>query len=168
MVPFYGQGMNAGLEDVRVLFDFLDAHGVYDPTLPDPIAREQARAQALAEYTMQRTPDAAAINDLALRNYEEMRSSVKSPLYRIRKWVEERVDVYFPSLGFSTQYSRVSFGNERYSEVEKAVERQGKILMRALSMSFVGLGGLGCFLLWRGNRAGLSGRWLGGLTTHKR
>ena len=26
MVPFYGQGMNAGLEDVRVLFDLIDKH----------------------------------------------------------------------------------------------------------------------------------------------
>lgn len=163
MVPFYGQGMNAGLEDVRVLFDFLDQHGVYDPTVSnDPAARALARARALEEYTMQRTPDASSINDLALRNYTEMRASVTSPVYRLRKWVEESVNKYLPSLGWSTQYSRVSFENERYSEVEKAVERQGRILMGGLGLSLAGLVGVGGFWAWRWNHARPTGRVLTG------
>ncbi|MCJ1258998.1 kynurenine 3-monooxygenase, mitochondrial precursor [Lignoscripta atroalba] len=115
MVPFYGQGMNAGLEDVRVLFDFLDEHGVYDASASSSSksSRTQSRARALQAYTAHRTPDASAINDLALRNYEEMRSSVTSPLYRVRKFVEESVNKYLPGLGWKTQYSRVSFENER-------------------------------------------------------
>ncbi len=147
MVPFYGQGMNAGLEDVRVLFDFLDAQNVY--TLQDSSARAKARTQALEAYTAFRTPDAHTINDLALRNYEEMRSSVQSPLYKIRKWIEESVNTWFPGLGWSTQYSRVSFENERYSEVEMAVQKQGRILLAVLGLGVLGLGGLGGFGLRR-------------------
>ena len=128
MVPFYGQGMNAGLEDVRVLFDFLDRHGVYN-ACSDTTARQQARCAALAEYTAQRSPDAAAINDLALRNYEEMRAGVTSPLYKMRKYVEEKFSRYLPFLGFATQYSRISFGNQRYSEVERAVRWQADVLV---------------------------------------
>lgn len=142
MVPFYGQGMNAGLEDVQVLFDILDKHGIYDSSTPNHAARNRAREAALDKYTSQRAPDAAAINDLALRNYEEMRSSVQSPIYKMRKWMEETVNVYLPSLGWRTQYTRVSFENERYSEVEKAVQRQGRILMGVIGLSLVGLGGL--------------------------
>ncbi len=161
MVPFYGQGMNAGLEDVRVLFDFLDQHGVYDPTVSsDSASRAEARAKALTDYTMQRTPDASAINDLALRNYTEMRASVKSPLYRLRKWIEESVNKYVPSLGWSTQYSRVSFENERYSEVEKAVQRQGRILTVVVGLSLAALAGVGGTTLWRWQHARPSGRWL--------
>lgn len=129
MVPFYGQGMNAGLEDVRVLFEILDRHGVYDPTSSDSIARQRARHEALAKYTSQRTPDAAAINDLAMRNYEEMRAGVTSPLYKMRKYVEEKISRHLPSLGFATQYSRVSFENQRYSEVEQSVKWQSDILI---------------------------------------
>ncbi|KAA6410494.1 MAG: kynurenine 3-monooxygenase [Lasallia pustulata] len=151
MVPFYGQGMNAGLEDARVLFDMLDKHGVYDLSMRNGKTRNEARANALLAYTTQRTPDASAINDLALRNYEEMRSSVVSPFYRLRKWVEERVNKYIPSLGWSTQYSRVSFENERYSEVEKAAQRQGRILMGVLGVGLVGLGSLGGLWWWRWN-----------------
>ncbi|KAL6705841.1 kynurenine 3-monooxygenase, mitochondrial precursor [Coniothyrium glycines] len=115
MVPFYGQGMNAGLEDVRVLFDFLDKY-------PDD------RSKALDEYSKERTPDAQTINDLALGNYREMASDVKKPLYLLRKWIEEQLYIHVPSLGWATQYSRVTFSNMRYSEVQRAAQRQTKIL----------------------------------------
>ncbi|KAI9816045.1 MAG: kynurenine 3-monooxygenase, mitochondrial precursor [Pycnora praestabilis] len=160
MVPFYGQGMNAGLEDVRVLFEFLDKHSTAGEETQGPQSRKRARAAALAEYSKQRTPDASAINDLALQNYTEMRSSVRSPLYRLRKYIEESVNKWLPSVGWQTQYSRISFGNERYSEVEKAVERQGRVLLGVLGLGLtvgLGMGGVG---YWRWRHATDSGRFL--------
>ena len=154
MVPFYGQGMNAGLEDVRVLFEILDKYNVYSSINTDHTIRGKKRQAALDEYTAQRTPDAAAINDLALRNYEEMRSGVQSPLYKVRKWLEETINIYVPSLGWRTQYTRVSFENERYTEVEKAVQRQGRILIGTLALGVLSLGGLGALRL--GKRDGLT------------
>ncbi|ROW14168.1 hypothetical protein VPNG_04293 [Cytospora leucostoma] len=112
MVPFYGQGMNTGLEDVRTLFTFLDKHADGD------------RAKALEEYTAYRVPDAHTINDLALQNYVEMRAGVLSPAYRLRKFLEEGLSKYLPALGWQTKYSRVSFSNERYSEVIARSEYQ--------------------------------------------
>lgn len=135
MVPFYGQGMNAGLEDVRVLFSILDKHAARDSNNPagdaDPSADDAAyhREVALAEYTATRIPDAHAINDLALQNYVEMRSSVLSPGYRLRKWLEETMSVYLPGLGWHTRYSRVSFSNERYSDVVRRTDHQGNVLV---------------------------------------
>ncbi|OAA53519.1 FAD dependent oxidoreductase [Niveomyces insectorum RCEF 264] len=143
MVPFYGQGMNAGLEDVNVLFALLDKHAaveenapgdanvpsVLSSASPDQTAR---RAAALAEYTALRVPDAYAINDLALRNYVEMRAAVLSPAYRLRKFLEERLSVYVPRLGWQTQYARVSFGHERYSAVAAQSARQGRVLLAGL------------------------------------
>ncbi|KAK4130593.1 FAD/NAD(P)-binding domain-containing protein [Trichocladium antarcticum] len=131
MVPFYGQGMNAGLEDVRILFDILDKHARLDELSAAP-DRAASRARALAEYTAVRIPDAHAINDLALQNYVEMRASVLSPAYRFRKWLEEALSKYLPGLGWQTKYARVSFGNERYSEVVARSEHQGKMLVRGL------------------------------------
>ena len=146
MVPFYGQGMNAGLEDVRVLFSMLDKHqaSVYDPE-----TTAFHRAQALAEYSSFRTTDAHAINDLALENYTEMRASVVSPLYRMRKWTEERISKYLPSLGWRTKYARVSFGNERYSEVVRQSQRQGRLLVIGIMGMSMGPVVLGGFLVWR-------------------
>ncbi|KAF2192105.1 kynurenine 3-monooxygenase [Zopfia rhizophila CBS 207.26] len=130
MVPFYGQGMNAGLEDVRVLFEFLDKY----PT---------DRAKALQEYTNHRIPDAQTINDLALRNYREMATDVKRPLYLLRKWIEETLDLYLPSAGWATQYSRVTFSNMRYSEVQGASQRQARILNAVVGLGLASVIGSG-------------------------
>ena len=130
MVPFYGQGMNAGLEDVRVFFSIWD--NTSEASSSDITG---IRAEALAAYSRQREPDAHAINDLALQNYIEMRSSVVSRSYQWRKWLEEKLSVWVPSLGWATKYSGVSFGNERYSEIVRKSDRQGRLLV----MGMIGL-----------------------------
>jgi kynurenine 3-monooxygenase len=153
MVPFYGQGMNAGLEDVRVLYDKLDE---YLPEIKQGTPSEHRngmRAKALAVYTKERQADAAAINDLALRNYQEMRSDVTSPIYRLRKFVEERLYAYAPSLGWATQYSRVSFGNMRYSDVEKKAQEQSKVLTTTLVTTLGSVAAYAAWWIWRWNRA---------------
>jgi kynurenine 3-monooxygenase len=128
MVPFYGQGMNAGLESVRVLFSHLDAH-------------PSDRAAALAAYTAERAPDAKAICDMALANYAEMAAHVTSPVYIARKWVEEHLDKWLPTLGWATQYSRVSFGNERYSEVVASARKQKVVLRSVVALGLALVGG---------------------------
>lgn len=146
MVPFYGQGMNAGLEDVRVLFSHLDAQ---------PSDREAA----LAAYSKERIPDAHTINDLALHNYWEMHAGVTSPLYLLRKRIEEFLSDKVPSTGFKTQYARVSFSNQRYSEVWKSVEQQGRWLARGLLGSvLVPAMGWAAWWAWRYQRASHTGR----------
>ncbi|KAF2148757.1 FAD/NAD(P)-binding domain-containing protein [Myriangium duriaei CBS 260.36] len=142
MVPFYGQGMNAGLESVRLLFSTLDSHPSSD------------RAEALAAYSAMRVPQAKAICELAMNNYQEMRSDVRSPVYRLRKSIEEKLSVWFPRLGWATQYSRVSFENVPYDEVVRRARRQGQVLGWWLA-GLVGAGGMGA--AWVGVGIGL--RW---------
>lgn len=60
MVPYYGQGMNAGMEDVTLLT------GILDKQLP--------LDEALAQFTESRWRDAFAICDLAMYNYVEVGS----------------------------------------------------------------------------------------------
>jgi kynurenine 3-monooxygenase len=155
MVPFYGQGMNAGLEDVRVLFDHLDK---YLPPTQDKSKAQRAvlRAAALQSYTKDREQDASAICDMAYANYAEMSSHVRSPLYLLRKFVEERLSVYLPSLGWATQYSRVSFGNERYSVVQSSAKRQQKVLREFVGTLVGGAVGLGIFWAVRLRKRGFS------------
>ncbi|KAK5992954.1 Kynurenine 3-monooxygenase [Cladobotryum mycophilum] len=162
MVPFYGQGMNAGMEDVRVFFSILDKHAemggeTNDPSDESPNLDATAsfhRGLALAEYSAVRAPDAHAINNLALQNYIEMRASVLSKRYRLRKFLEEFMSLHFPSFGWQTKYSRVSFSNEGYSEIIRKSDHQGKMLVR----SFMGLLGspfilIGAILLYKRQRS---------------
>ncbi|KAJ2991160.1 hypothetical protein NUW58_g2620 [Xylaria curta] len=151
MVPFYGQGMNAGLEDVRILFSTLDKYAAAENNDPVNSGINDAafqRAIALNEYSTLRVADAHAINDLALQNYVEMRASVLSRVYRVRKFLEEFLSVHVPSLGWHTQYSRVSFGNERYSEVVARSQHQGRVLTKGLLVLLVSplIGSLGIVL----------------------
>lgn len=72
MVPFYGQGLNCGLEDVRILSTLLVEEGV-KPTIP-PAKMEsknsidQRLARALDRYSDTRHEDLIAICDLAMDN----------------------------------------------------------------------------------------------------
>ncbi|KAF9264797.1 FAD/NAD(P)-binding domain-containing protein [Marasmius fiardii PR-910] len=87
MVPFYGQGLNCGLEDVRVLKVLLDQEDVRSsyPTGSDDNLEDKRLARALLRYSQERHKDLVAINDLAMNNYVEMRHLVTTPLYLFRK-----------------------------------------------------------------------------------
>lgn len=70
MVPFYGQGLNCGLEDVRILASTILAHAV-DPTVrkdATPRDVDVNLALALASYSKERHDDLVAICDLAMQN----------------------------------------------------------------------------------------------------
>jgi len=71
------------------------------------------------------------------------------------------MNVYLPSAGFATQYSRVSFGNVRYSEVEKLAQKQGNILlggMAGIVALMIPAMGYASWALWRWNRASHASR----------
>lgn len=68
MVPFYGQGLNCGLEDVRVL-DILLRDARVVPTAQVPEGQEDLRlAGALRSYSESRHEDLVAACDLAMAN----------------------------------------------------------------------------------------------------
>lgn len=68
MVPFYGQGLNCGLEDVRVLTALLHEAGVDPTTFREPDDFDLRLARALSRYSETRHEDLIAINDLAMDN----------------------------------------------------------------------------------------------------
>lgn len=96
MVPFYGQGMNCGFEDVRVLMELIDKNnGNYE--------------LAFNEYTEVRRDDLKAIIDLAMRNYVEMRHSVTSWRYLLRKKVDALLTTVLGDKRWIPMYTMVSF-----------------------------------------------------------
>ncbi|KAK7901180.1 hypothetical protein WMY93_017949 [Mugilogobius chulae] len=72
VVPFYGQGMNAGFEDCVVFDEIMDQFN-------------EDLGVVLEEYTRVRVPDDHAIADLAMYNYIEMRAHVNSKWFLFRK-----------------------------------------------------------------------------------
>jgi kynurenine 3-monooxygenase len=134
MVPFYGQGMNAGFEDVRVLFEHIRAHSDL--------------STALSSYSETRKANAHSINDLAMTNYVEMRANVTSSIYKARKRVEEVLYDYLPMLSITTQYALVSFSNTPYSKVISHMKWQKRVLNAAATCLVFGTIGLVAWIPW--------------------
>ena len=114
IVPFYGQGMNAAFEDVRILDEMLEAAG------DDP-------AKVLPAFSRRRKPAGDAIADLALANFVEMRDRVASPLFLARKKLEKVLSGVLPGT-FEPLYDLVSFSNTPYHEAREKARRQDRIL----------------------------------------
>ena len=115
VVPFYGQGMNSGFEDCRVLNDLMEKYNDdWDQILP--------------EFQQQRKPDADAISELALQNFIEMRDLVADEKFLLRKKIESKLHEKFPNQ-WIPQYSMVTFHDEiRYSEARDIGEKQKQIM----------------------------------------
>lgn len=119
LVPFYGQGMNAGFEDCRVLNDLLnDYEDDWDKTLP--------------EFQRLRKPDTDAIAQLALDNFVEMRDLVADPDFLLRKKIEARLHELYPEKWIPL-YSMVTFEDTmRYSEALKIGRLQKEIMDKVM------------------------------------
>ncbi|XP_055531129.1 kynurenine 3-monooxygenase [Wyeomyia smithii] len=121
MVPFYGQGMNAGFEDCSVLTELFNRHG-------NDIDR------ILAEFSETRWEDAHSICDLAMYNYVEMRDLVTKRSYLFRKKLDELLFWLMPNT-WVPLYNSVSFSHMRYSRCIANRKWQDKILTRVLYCS---------------------------------
>lgn len=68
MVPFFGQGLNCGLEDVRVLDRLLLNENVDPKFHPEYGTLDTRLARALQTYSDTRHEDLITISDLAMAN----------------------------------------------------------------------------------------------------
>lgn len=102
IVPFYGQGMNAGFEDCRVLNQLLDQSSDW--------------TTLFKEFQQLRKPDTDAIAKLALDNFIEMRDLVADANFLLRKKIEAKLNQLFPNKWIPL-YSMVTFHDDiRYSD----------------------------------------------------
>jgi len=119
IVPFYGQGMNAGFEDCFVLNELLDKYQDDWPTV-------------LAEFQEVRKPDNDAIAQLALDNFVEMRDLVADEDFLLRKKIEAKLHDYFPD-EWIPLYSMVTFEETmRYSEALAKGALQHKVMTEVM------------------------------------
>uniref|UniRef100_UPI00260A83E2 FAD-dependent oxidoreductase n=1 Tax=Oleiagrimonas sp. TaxID=2010330 RepID=UPI00260A83E2 len=116
IVPFHGQGMNAGFEDATTLAALLAEHG---------------SATAFARFQDQRKPDADAIAAMALENYVEMRDAVTDPQFLLRRALGQSLSGRAPE-HFMSRYRMVSFTHLPYAYAWQRGRAQERLLEQLL------------------------------------
>lgn len=124
IVPFYGEGMNAGYEDCKVLNDLLNEHG------------DDNWAEVLHRYAAARKPNGDAIADLSLRNFVEMRDLVADPKFLLRKKIEGHIQAKHPDKWLPL-YSQVKFSDIAYKDAWNEGLRHDRIMEEVLAMKGV-------------------------------
>lgn len=118
IVPFYGQGMNSGFEDCRILNKILD--------------EESDWKVALERYQKERKANGDAIADLAMRNFIEMRDLTADPQFLLRKKIEAHLHQRYPDRWIPL-YSMVTFTHIPYEEALRIGKVQDKIMAEVMT-----------------------------------
>ena len=135
-VPFYGQGMNAALEDCLCLAEAVDAEVA---AAAGGGGEGDTLERAVAAFAARRQPAGIALCDLSMGNYEEMREHTASPLFRARLAVERLLHWAAPTW-WVPQYSLVAFSRVPYDEVVAVVARQDAAAARVVAWGGAALG----------------------------
>ncbi|PIB29825.1 FAD-dependent oxidoreductase [Maribacter sp. 4G9] len=120
IVPFYGQGMNAGFEDIYELNDLIRTYGDDWETI-------------FKNYQEKRKPNADAIAELSYRNFMEMSSKTADPLFLLQKKIEKRFAEKHPEKWIPA-YSRVTFSDRPYAEALAEGDFQEKIMKEVMAI----------------------------------
>jgi kynurenine 3-monooxygenase len=115
VVPFYGQGMNASFEDVRVFDEILEQH-------------EGDWTTILEKFQEARVENGNAIGDLAKQNEYEMREKVADPIFIKKRGLEMRLEQEYPQ--YYSKYSLVTFNEDMpYAEAMRLGLLQDEALL---------------------------------------
>jgi kynurenine 3-monooxygenase len=117
IVPFFGQGMNSGFEDVTLL--------------AEELARTPDFAEAFERFAAARKPDTEAIADLAVENFVEMRDKVADPRFLELRALEHDLQDKMPGR-YLTRYQLVTFTRIPYRVALEAGRIQSRILHELL------------------------------------
>ncbi|MBK7289917.1 MAG: FAD-dependent monooxygenase [Chitinophagaceae bacterium] len=121
LVPFFGQGMNCGFEDCRILDELIEKNG-------------DDWKSILEEYQTQRKPDGDAIADMAVYNFTEMRDRTADPKFLLQKKIEARLHEKYPDKWIPA-YSQVTFSPHiRYSDALARGNMQEEIMKEVMTI----------------------------------
>jgi kynurenine 3-monooxygenase len=113
IVPFFGQGMNAGFEDVEVFSNLLDSF---------------EEGETLFNHFFQlRKKNADAIADMAVENFVEMSAKTADEKFLYQKKVEKILHEKFPE-DYISRYALVSFSTTPYKVAYQVGQKQELIL----------------------------------------
>ena len=119
-VPFYGQGMNCGFEDCRILDELLE------------INNEDIN-KCFKIFSEIRKPNGDGLQDLSMHNFIVMRDKTADPMFLIQKKIEKKFSNLYPKK-WTPLYSMVSFSNISYEKAWDIGMKQEKIMKEIMKI----------------------------------
>jgi kynurenine 3-monooxygenase len=113
VLPFMGQGLNTGLEDLYILNRYLDRNGLI-------------QGKKLSSYEMERRPQADAIRQISQDQFRYLTGQYEQKEYRMRSAIAEKL----AAEGQLPTYSACAFSLEPFSRI---LDRE-EVLRQELSL----------------------------------
>lgn len=104
ILPFMGQGLNTGLEDLYVLNDFIAENGLKS-------------GKSLAEFASIRRPQSDAIRDISMEQFRYLTGKMTQSERSVRKDVEKHLEEH----GLPGVYASCAFTNEPFADIQERI-----------------------------------------------
>lgn len=101
LIPFFGQGMNSGFEDCRILNEFLDLyHDDWSRVMP--------------AFYLARKPNTDAVSEMSTDNHNEIQIGIRNQRFNFKKQLEQHLMQRYPDR-YVSKHVLVMFTNTNYA-----------------------------------------------------
>lgn len=114
VVPFFGQGMNCGFEDCRILNELLERY-------------DDDWQQVMPAFYAERKQNTDAVAQMSLGNFNEIQSKIRDPQFNLKKQLEQELMHRYPE-DYISRHVLVMFTNTPYAVAHSIGELQGELL----------------------------------------
>lgn len=101
LIPFFGQGMNSGFEDCRILNELLDLY-------------QDDWWRAMPAFYRSRKPDTDAVSEMSMANYHEIQTGIRDEHFNLKKQLEQHLMRRYPTR-YVSKHVLVMFSNTPYA-----------------------------------------------------
>lgn len=121
VLPFLGQGMNAGFEDVNLFVSMLEKHK------KENLTEKKSLKTLFESFFQSRFNNACALSQMSEDNYNEMRNEVEKDFFLLKKQVDFLLEKQFPEK-YQSIYRLLAFSHTPYQDIYRRQKVQNKIL----------------------------------------
>ncbi len=114
IVPFFGQGMNSGFEDITCLMELLNQEKKFCEKL-------------FSDFFHQSKSNCDAIANMAIENHKEMSDLSGDPVFQRKKHIEARIEKEYPKI-YHSRYSLITHSLVPYKKAFHIGEIQKQLL----------------------------------------
>jgi kynurenine 3-monooxygenase len=101
LIPFFGQGMNSGFEDCRILNELLDLH-------------HDDWSRVMPAFYLSRKPDTDAASEMSADNHHEIQTGIRDQRFNFKKQMEQHLMQRYPDR-YVSKHVLVMFSNTSYA-----------------------------------------------------